>query len=319
LSEIGNDIFKAKQILDQSGLVAIPTETVYGLAGNCFNPETIARIFEVKKRPSFDPLIVHAVNLDQICEFVDHIPEKAGMLARHFWPGPLTLILKKKEIIPDIVTSGLDTVAVRIPRHPLTLGLLKILDYPLAAPSANPFGYVSPTTAMHVEQQLGADLSYILDGGPCKVGVESTIIGFENETPVVYRLGGASVEDIEVVAGKVQIKPHSTSNPVGPGMLESHYAPMTPVVLGKPSEVLHMYPDQNIGILAFDNYVEGISQEHQYVLSEKRDLNEAATRLFTGLRHLDQLHLQRIIAEPVPDVGLGRAINDRLQRAATRN
>ena len=320
MAKIGTDINISLKLLNRSELVGIPTETVYGLAANAFDPVAVAKIFKVKDRPSFDPLIVHTSNLEKAKSFVDKIPEKAYKLARKFWPGPLTLIFKKKAIIPDLVTSGLDTVAVRVPNHPLTLQLLKSIDFPLAAPSANPFGYVSPTSAAHVDEQLGDKIEYVLDGGNCSVGIESTILGFDSDDVVVYRLGGCKVEEIETLIGKVTVKANLSSNPEAPGMLESHYAPLTPIVIGNINELVKKHKHQNIGLISFKDEINGIDPNHQFILSKKGAIDEAATRLFTGLRELDALNLQLIVSEYVPDVGLGRAINDRLKRAeAKRN
>jgi L-threonylcarbamoyladenylate synthase len=300
--------------------VGIPTETVYGLAGNAYDAMAVAKIFEVKERPSFDPLIVHTSSIERVLEFVDEIPPMAYELGGHFWPGPLTMVFNKKPVIPDLVTSGLNSVAVRIPNHPLTLELLKSLDFPLAAPSANPFGYVSPTSAIHVNEQLGNKIEYILDGGPCNVGIESTIISFEHDQTTVLRLGGCKIEEIEKIVGKVNIRLHSTSNPMAPGMLDSHYAPLTPIILGDIDKLIQEHSDKNVGVLSFYKRYVSVNEARQFVLSEKADLEEAATHLFTGLRSLDSLNLQLILGEYVPDEGLGRAINDRLTRAeAKRN
>jgi L-threonylcarbamoyladenylate synthase len=230
------------------------------------------------------------------------------------------MVFKKKSIIPDLVTSGLDSVAVRIPNHPLTLELLKGIDFPLAAPSANPFGYVSPTQASHVNEQLGEKISYILDGGPCSVGVESTIVGFHGDHVNVLRLGGCTLEDIEKVVGNINLKLHASSNPVAPGMMDSHYAPLTPVRIGNIEQLISQNRGKRIGVLSFKKSFDGVDPANQFILSKKGDLDEAATCLFTGLRQLDMLNLQLIISEYVQDVGLGRAINDRLKRAeAKRN
>ncbi|NJN25045.1 MAG: threonylcarbamoyl-AMP synthase [Cyclobacteriaceae bacterium] len=308
------------QLLAGSALVAIPTETVYGLAGNALDARAVAQIFKVKERPTFDPLIVHTSGLDRIPDFVESIPEKAYALAAAFWPGPLTMVFRKKAIIPDLVTSGMDSVAVRIPRHPLSLQLLQSLDFPLAAPSANPFGYVSPTCARHVDEQLGEKIPYILDGGSCTVGIESTIVGFDGDKVSVLRLGGCKIEDMEKVVGKVQIKAHTSSNPVVPGMLHSHYSPLTPVTIGNIPQLIREHQGKKLGILSFDQLYDDIPLAQQFVLSKKGDLDEAATSLFTGLRQLDMLNLQLIIGTYVKEKGLGRAINDRLRRAeAKRN
>lgn len=315
MAETGTDIYRAKAILEVSGLVGIPTETVYGLAANCFDRRAVAEIFKVKDRPFFDPLIVLVADRNALDVFVADIPARAEKLVETFWPGPLTLILKKKPALPDIVTSGLNTVGVRVPDHLLTLNLLNELDFPLAAPSANPFGYVSPTSAEHVEHQLGNKISYILDGGTCRVGVESTILGFEDGLPVIYRPGGIAVEDIEACIGPVQHSDHVISNPVSPGMMKSHYAPGTRMLFGDIEKNLQQMKDKRVGVISFKSRFEGVNPDYQVVLSEKGDLKEAATRLFSGIRRLDTLNLQYILCEPVPNVGLGRAINDRLRRA----
>ncbi|MCF2444205.1 threonylcarbamoyl-AMP synthase [Dyadobacter sp. CY345] len=312
---IGKDIDLAKEFLQNNQLVAIPTETVYGLAGNALDEKAVLSIFETKNRPSFDPLIVHTDSLDKLRRYVTEIPEEAQQLAEKFWPGPLTLLLPKKDIIPDLVTSGLDTVAVRIPNHSLTLRLLATLDFPLAAPSANPFGYISPTTAQHVNQQLGEKISYILDGGECGIGIESTIIGFVDQVPTVYRMGGLAIEDIENVIGKVVLMSHSSSNPKAPGMLKSHYAPRKPFFLKDRNEMSEMSDDTSAYLL-FDRFIEEIDKKNQRLLSPSGDLKEAARNLFAFLRELDAQPVDHIFAEFVPDRNLGKAINDRLKRAA---
>jgi L-threonylcarbamoyladenylate synthase len=313
MAEIGKDIEKARALLSQGELVAIPTETVYGLAGNALDIAAVAKIFEVKSRPQFDPLIVHVPDLDQVGSYVEVIPPQAKKLAEHFWPGPLTIVLKKKPLIPDLVTSGLDTVGIRCPDHYLTRELLRLLPFPLAAPSANPFGYVSPTRPEHVNEQLGDKIAYILDGGICDVGIESTIVGFENNNSVVYRLGGLSLEKIESVTGKVKLMAYSTSNPKAPGQLKSHYAPGKKVILGNIEELLEKYPKETTGLLTFkSNY----NAPYQYILSNGGNIEEAAQHLFTALREFDKMPIEVIVAEFVPEVGLGMAINDRLRRAA---
>jgi L-threonylcarbamoyladenylate synthase len=313
MAEIGKDIQKAKQLLERGELVAIPTETVYGLAGNALNVAALTKIFEVKNRPHFDPLIVHVPDLKTAENYVKEIPEKASQLAQQFWPGPLTILLKKKNSIPDLATSGLNTVGIRCPNHELTRKLLQQLDFPLAAPSANPFGYVSPVKPEHVNDQLGNKIPYILDGGACGVGIESTIIGFESSMPIIYRLGGLSIEEIENVIGKVEIQLHSSSNPKAPGQLKSHYAPGKKVILGKPEELLKQYPEQQFGILTFQR---DLNLPFQFILSRSGNLAEAAKNLFIALREFDKMPITVIFAELVPEEGLGRAVNDRLRRAS---
>lgn len=314
---VGKDIGKAKEILDNSDLVAIPTETVYGLAGNALDSKAVARIFEVKERPYFDPLIVHFAGISKIKKYVKRFPALAEDLAKKFWPGPLTMILEKKEAIPDLVTSGLNTVAVRVPNHPLTQKLLKSLDFPLAAPSANPFGYISPTEAFHVQAQLGEKIDYVLDGGACQVGIESTIVGFDEEKLLVYRLGGVTMEELRHFTDNIEMIEPSGHKYVAPGMLGSHYSPTTPIVLGDIPRLFEEYQGKNIGVLSFEKrYFHDLA--HQFILSESGDLPEAAANLFSALRKLDALKLDLIMAEKVPDHGLGRAINDRLKRAAAK-
>ena len=300
-------------------MVGIPTETVYGLAGNAFNLEAVTKIFKVKNRPFFDPLIVHTYSWEQVTSFCFDIPKLASQLAASFWPGPLTLLLKRKNIIPDLVTAGSDRVAVRVPRHPITLSLLEQLDFPLAAPSANPFGYISPTTAQHVQDQLGAQIPYVLDGGSSEVGLESTIIGFdEKEQPELYRLGGIGVETIESITGKLVNKVQAGSDPEAPGMLEKHYAPKKEFKVGDIDAMLPSYSFDEVALLVWGKHYQGIKPAHQIVLSENNNLEEAAQKLFSALRELDNLPVRTILADWVPDEGLGRAINDRLRRAAAQ-
>lgn len=313
---IGSDISVAKKMLEAGETVAIPTETVYGLAANALSEDAVLKIFSAKNRPHFDPLIVHVRSKEEIKKYVDVIPEKAKLLIENFMPGALTLLLKKKNIIPDLVTSGLDNVAVRAPAHPLALQLLNELDFPLAAPSANPFGYISPTTAQHVYEQLHGKIPYILEGGATTVGVESTIIGFENDEAIIFRLGGVAVETIENVIGKVKIAANVGANPKAPGMLQSHYAPKKNLKIREFENLKIENADTKIGVIAFDKYVDGIEMENQILLSEKSDLNEAAKNLFAAMRKLDASDVTEIIAVKFPEEGLGRAINDRLQRAS---
>lgn len=314
MAEINTNIEKAVDLLMHDELVAIPTETVYGLAGNALSRQAVTKIFTVKNRPQFDPLIVHVPSLPKAEEYVTAIPPVARLLAGKFWPGPLTLVFKKKEIIPHLVTSGLDTVGIRCPDHPITRQLLQKLPFPLAAPSANPFGYVSPTKPEHVNEQLGNKIQYILDGGVCPVGIESTIVGFENEEPVVYRLGGLSLENIEAAIGPVKVMAHSTSNPKTPGQLKSHYAPTKKMVIGKIDTMLQKYSHQKTGILSFQH---DFLATNQIILSPSGNTEEAAQHLFEALRSFDKMDVDVILTELVPDTGLGRAINDRLKRASS--
>ncbi len=316
MAEIGKDISKAKGFLEKEQLVAIPTETVYGLAANALNPIAIAKIFEAKERPTFDPLIVHTYSLQEVHNLVTGIHPSLLKLAQTFWPGPLTLLLPKKEIIPNLVTSGLDRVGVRIPNHSLTLELLSQLNFPLAAPSANPFGYISPTTAEHVDKQLGNKISYILDGGSCEVGLESTIVGEENGEIIIYRLGGLSIDDIESVAGTVSVQLNQSSNPKAPGQLKSHYAPKKPIYIGNMIDLQKTHAGKKIGAIVFGNDL--VLNEKTVVknLSASKNFQEAAVNLFSFLRELDEEDVDVIITNLLPEQGLGLAINDRLRRAA---
>jgi L-threonylcarbamoyladenylate synthase len=313
MAEINNDIHVAKANLIAGELVAIPTETVYGLAANALNVDAVTKIFEAKNRPTFDPLIVHIASTADVEKYASQFPESAKRLAEKFWPGPLTLLLPKQSIIPDLVTAGLDTVGLRCPNHELTLALLRELNFPLAAPSANPFGYISPTTAQHVQDQLGEKISFILDGGSCSVGLESTIIGFENNEITLHRLGGLSLEAVEEVVGKIKLNLNFSSNPQAPGQLSSHYAPRKKMIVGNLNELMRKHYADRVGVLAFQNRY---SADFSFVLSSRGSMHEAAQNIFSMMRQLDQSPVEVILAEFVPEEGLGRAINDRLRRAA---
>jgi L-threonylcarbamoyladenylate synthase len=312
---ISSSIEKAKSLLKQGQLVAIPTETVYGLAANALDKNAVIEIFNAKQRPSFDPLIIHIGSISEVSRYASHIPANAQKLMDIFWPGPLTVVLPKQEIIPDEVTSGLATVGIRMPSHPLALQLINQLDFPLAAPSANPFGYISPTTPQHVFDQLQSKIPMILDGGSCEVGVESTIIGFEGELPVVYRLGGLTIEDIRNICGEIKVETNSSSNPKAPGMLKSHYAPQKPLLLL--DDVTSDFSfDLSTAIIVFGAY-KSRGNEQVFNLSINANYKEAAANLFSFLRMLDaDSSVNQIYAFLLPEVDLGLAINDRLKRAA---
>jgi len=315
-AHIGTDLALALQLLRAGEPVAIPTETVYGLAANAFDPDAVLKIFTIKQRPSFDPLIVHIGKSEDVHRVAKELPPGAERLMAAFWPGPLTLVLPKKMEVPDIVTSGLDTVAVRMPAHPLTLELLSLLEFPLAAPSANPFGYVSPTTAQHVADQLGDRIPYILDGGACEVGVESTIVGWEAGQWTMYRPGGIAVEAIEACLGmrlrRGGAQAEGTAQ-AAPGMLESHYAPRKPVHVGNVEDMLSAHNGERVAVISFRTPYPPHRCE---VLSASGELHEAARNLFAALRTLDTSDCELILAEHFPEEGIGRAINDRLRRAA---
>ena len=310
-------IRQAAGMIRRGGVVAFPTETVYGLGADALNPLAVARIFEIKNRPFFDPLIVHIADLNEVSRLVITIPTDAEKLIQRCWPGPLTIVLFKNEEIPDLVTAGLPTVALRMPSHPIALQLIKESGRPVAAPSANPFGYVSPTTAEHVRDQLGDRVDLILDGGPCEVGLESTIVSFSEERPRLLRPGGLPLEEIEAIIGRVELGPDEEEKPSSPGRLPRHYAPRTPIVIDGWEKDLGAYQNKKAGLLAFRQVPGSFPSCDVEVLSPKGDLREAAVNLFAAIRRLDALNLDVILAESVPEVGLGRAIMDRLRRASS--
>ena len=320
----------AADLIRNGDVVAFATETVYGLGANAFDAKAIAKVFSLKARPAFDPLIVHIENVEAAKEIAADFNEAAVKLATAFWPGPLTLVVKKKDIIPDIVTSGLDTVGLRIPKHPVARALIEQTGTAIAAPSANKFASISPTTAAHVKTEFGDEVPMILDGGPCETGIESTVISVVSEVPTVLRLGGTSMESLEAILGKdgvklvdakdATVKENANKGIASPGMLERHYAPQTG---------LHLVDDFNdfsqnqlgkrIGLLSLSGVKAPAGIAHEEILSANNDLNEAAANLFGAMRRLDEKNLDAIVAVRIPDVGLGRAINDRLQRASLRS
>lgn len=318
MAEIGKNTEHAAEILLKGGLVAIPTETVYGLAANALNETAVLSIFEAKQRPFFDPLIIHVSSLEAAKKYAHFNDHRLLTLAETFWPGPLTLLVPKKEIIPALVTSGLEQVAIRVPNHPLTLELLEKLNIPLAAPSANPFGYVSPTEPKHVNKQLGDKLDYILDGGSCKVGIESTIVGIEDNKVCVYRLGGLALEELEKVIGKVELRINLSSDPKAPGQLKNHYAPKKPLFIGDLDKLIHEHKTKQLTVICFGKKINVGKNCVLLNLSETKNMQEAAINLFKFLRLADENDSDNVLCEFLPDEGLGKAINDRLKRAATK-
>jgi len=332
------EILEAARRIRNGAVVAFPTETVYGLGANALDAHAVARIFEIKRRPHFDPLIVHVASIEEATSLVTESgwTKPAERLAAMFWPGPLTIVLPKRDHVPDIVTSGLSTVAVRIPDHPLALGLLEAAEVPMAAPSANRFGSVSPTTAQHVRDSLGEDVDLILDGGPCRAGVESTIIAFghredasDGRRPAILRVGALSLEEIEDCIGHVDRESDRGAHlpPQAPGMLATHYATATALCfiprLEAPRssiENLGIEPGARVGVLCFNDPaaipLENLAAVE--VLSERGDLREAAANLFAAMRRLDAHGLDVILTHEFPEHGVGIAINDRLRRAAHR-
>lgn len=310
---IGSDLARASELLREGGIVAFGTETVYGLGASVEHPKAIARVFEVKNRPTFDPLIVHVAEQGQVDDIALSFPPMAQMLAEAFWPGPLTLVVPKRDYIPDLVTAGRPTVAIRIPGSEKTRELLRAAGVPIAAPSANPFGRISPTTARHVADQLGGQIDYIYDCGPCEVGIESTVLDITSGTPWLLRPGGVNLEDIEEVIGPVQrFQGAEIGAQRAPGMLTKHYAPRTALrILPEP-----MANGRRIGVLSLGAIEDADQFASVEVLSPSFDLTEAAANFFAALRRLDAAGLDEIQATPFPSIGVGRALNDRLRRAA---
>ena len=310
------ELLKAVQLLQKGEVVAIPTETVYGLAANAFDDKAVKQIFDIKNRPLFNPLIVHIKSIEYLKTVATNIPPIAFRLAEQFWPGPLTLVLEKKSNISNLVTAGNNTVGVRIPSHPVTLELLRSLDFPLAAPSANPFGYISPTTSDHVRKQLGDKIPFILEGGSCENGIESTIIGFEDGNPVLYRVGAISNEEIEKCIGKLIVKNTAFASPQAPGMLTKHYSPKTKFIVSEDiSLTINEYRDANVGFLLFSNNYDFLPLNKFFELSKNKDLGEAARNLYAAMHQLDEMNFEVIYAEKLPQKELGITINDRLYRA----
>ncbi len=311
MQNLGKDLARAASVLKAGGLVAMPTETVYGLAANAFDQAAVARIFEAKNRPHFDPLIVHLPDWNEVDRVASSIHPEAHLLWNAMGPAPITYVLPKRNEVPDLVTSGLDHVAVRIPQLRLARELLTLAGVPAAAPSANPFGFVSPTTAEHVADQLGERVDYILDGGPCEVGLESTIISWPNGPAVVLRLGGITLEQLSGILGYLPEVRNSSSSPSAPGMLQAHYAPGKPLRLVPQGFAWSGEQGKEIQSLPWMP-AEGIAR----ALTTKGNPVEAAQRLFAELRAFAASDAKELWVEMAPEEGLGRAINDRLRRAA---
>ena len=308
-------MIEAANAIRQGRLVAFPTETVYGLGANALNAEAVANIFELKRRPRFDPLIVHVADKHDLPPLVKRVPGEAEALVDRFWPGPLSIVLPKNSCVPDIVTAGLPSVAIRFPAHQVARELIEAAGVPIAAPSANLFCSVSPTTAQHVADQFGDQLQHILDGGPCCVGVESTVVSFLDEQPTLLRPGGVTIEEIQQIIGP--LRSGETEGPaVAPGQLPRHYSPSTPLVLS--ADLMSPAPNQRVGLLSLGQPTTPANFAAIEVLSARECLREAATNLFAAMRRLDEQQLDLIVAQPVPETGLGLAIMDRLRRAAAK-
>lgn len=320
-THIGKDIQIAAAFLKAGELVAIPTETVYGLAANALSESSVAKIYAAKNRPNFNPLILHVANIVQMQKyaFVDEISLK---LAQHFMPGPLTLLLPKKIVVPDITTAGSKKVAVRIPNQSFTLALLAQLDFPLAAPSANPSGYISPTNAHHVMDGLHGKIPYILDGGETSVGLESTICEVTEKVIILHRAGSVTAEQLAAVAEmsvvnaaayqSPVISDHRPDSPATPGQLKSHYAPNTPLYMGNIAELIQAHAGKKIAVISFYSHYDGVDN---FILAPDQQLSTAASKLFATLRTIDNSNYEIILSEHFPNEGIGIAINDRISRA----
>jgi L-threonylcarbamoyladenylate synthase len=316
---ISKDVKLAATFIKNDGVVGIPTETVYGLAGNAYSDVAINKIFEVKKRPNSNPLILHVKNSNELDKIGTQIPELAYKLAETFWPGPLTLIVKKQPHISNLITASQDTVAVRVPNHTLTLELLNSIDFPLVAPSANPFTRISPIEAPHVEAYFKDQINMVLDGGRCSEGIESTIVGFENNRAVIYRLGAISIEEIEKITNNVSVYKPFDKKIITPGMLKKHYSPNTDIILTRNvSQEIEWFSDKKIGLLLFNAPQPNFNLAYQKILSPESNLKIATSNLYRALHELDAMNLDLIIAEKFPDYGLGLTINDRLNRATKK-
>lgn len=298
-------------------IVAFPTETVYGLGADGLNPTAVAKIFEAKQRPTFNPLILHIASRDQLKELVEIENDKIYKLINAFWPGPLTLVLPKKEVVPDIVTAGNSTVAIRMPQHPIAKALIEACGRPIAAPSANQFGFLSPTTAEHVEKQLGTKVNIILDGGKSDVGVESTIVEITKDKVYLLRHGGISFEQLKEVCDSVEIKEANPDKPNAPGQLLHHYAPNIPLRFISDVSVEDI-KGKKLGGLFFKVNNTNFEFKHVELLSETGDMTEAAANLFSHLHNLENENLDLILVEPIEERGLGIAIMDRLIKATNR-
>lgn len=289
----------ADQIL-AGNVVALPTETVYGLGANALNANAVLKVYEVKERPKFNPLIVHVCCTEDVEKYTENIPDDIYKLMDKFSPGPITYILPRKDIVPDIVCAGLDTVAIRIPSHDLFNKVLKLTGIPISAPSANRFGRVSPTSAEDVLQELDGRIEYILDGGKCEIGIESTVVGYVNGKLEILRPGFISKEDIEKVVGKVEEEP-TEEKVIAPGMIKHHYSPRTPLYITGAENLSRYEPKQEVGMLNVNKY---------------SDMKELAVNLFSDMRKLDKEGYDYIVTSKVKNEGIGRAINDRIFRAA---
>lgn len=317
--KVGKSINESVKNLKKGEIVCIPTETVYGLGVNALDQKAVDKVFKLKKRPYYDPLICHTDSIEKVKMFVKTFPGKAEILAKNFWPGPLTILLEKKNIIPDITTSKLKRVGFRIPDNKLTLSILKKINFPVAAPSANPFGYISPTLPKHILNMFKNDISYILDGGGCDVGIESTIVGFENKKTLVYRVGGITIEKLEKVIGKVEIFKKNIKLPKSSGMLKNHYSPKKDLIVGEIQSLIKKNINKKIGILSFNKYYKDVDFKNQIILSKNLNLEQASRNLYKSLHLLDNMNVDIILTSLLPNHGIGKSINDRIIKASKKN
>jgi L-threonylcarbamoyladenylate synthase len=307
---IGTDISHAASLLKQNEVVGIPTETVYGLAGNALSAEAIQKIYEAKNRPSFNPLIMHCHSLEQAKQYAVW-NELAEILYLNFCPGPLTFLLPKTPLVPELLTAGSQQVAVRFPKHSMARALLQQISFPLAAPSANPSGYISPVTARQVQQHLAGKIPYVLDGGTCTEGLESTIVQVQGNNIEILRSGTITAEQLAVY-GEVSLVNGNAEKPATPGQLLSHYAPKTPLLVGNVAQLLEEHRSKNIAVLSLSSQFAGV---YNHQLSPQGNLAEAAANVFNALHSLEAMQFDLILVEPIPEEGIGIAIMDRLKRA----
>jgi L-threonylcarbamoyladenylate synthase len=314
---IHQDISIAADILSRGNLIGFPTETVYGLAANALNEFAIDKIYKLKNRPPSNPLIVHTHSLEEVTKYVTHIPPSAFKLAKTFWPGPLTLLLPKNKLISHAVTAGSHLVAIRIPQHPMALDLLRKIDFPLVAPSANPYTRISPTSAQMVEAYFGEDLPCILDGGHCEKGIESTIVGFDGNTTIVYRQGAISIDAIEFIVGKTKVLATVRERVTTPGMAPMHYAPRTKLLIVEDVlEFIYDNPFSKIGFLGMGEKKIDHPNLEFISLSTTSDLEEASMNLYQSMYTMDTMNLDYIIIKKFQEVGIGNSLNDRIKRAS---
>mgnify|MGYP002349972088 CR=1 FL=1 len=313
---IGTDIEKAAEIIRNGGLVAFPTETVYGLGANALNTIAVAKIFEVKERPTFDPLIVHIANIEKVSELTQNVDKRVYDLATKFWPGPLTIVLPKKDIIQDIVTSGLGSVGLRMPNNNIALELIRRANCPIAAPSANKFGRISPTTASHVAKQ-NMNIDYIIDGGSTTVGIESTVITLLDDGFVILRNGFITEDDLQKIVPKSKNVNKQEISKLSPGNVDSHYSPSKPLyIVGQFSKTIDK---SKAAFVAFrkDNIIDFDYKVVEY-LTQNGDLKEAAVNFFSILHKLEDCDVENIVIESVPETSIGKAIMERMRKAAFR-